>query len=68
MKKLMMVAILAAGAFCITGCEKKSETEQLKDDAVAAAEKAKDKVNDAAKATTQAAGDAVDSLKKALSK
>lgn len=66
MKKLMFAAILTAGAFCMTGCEKKSESEQLKDDAAAMSEKAQKQAGDAANAAGKAAGDAVDSLKKAF--
>ena len=76
MKKLMVAAILVAGSFCITGCEKKSETEQPKADAAVTAEKAQKQAgdavqsaskaaNDAAKSASKAAGDAVDGLKKA---
>ena len=65
MKKLMIAAILVAGSFCITGCDKKSETEQLKADAAATAAKVQKQANDAAKSASKAAGDAVDGLKKA---
>ena len=65
MKKLMIAAILVAGSFCITGCEKKSETEQPKADAAVTAEKAQKQAGDAVQSASKAAGDAVDGLKKA---
>ena len=66
MKKIMCLAAIAAATLCFTGCEKKSESEQLKDDAAKAAQQAQDKAADAAKSAQKAAGNAVDSLKKAL--
>ena len=66
MKKIMCLAAIAAATLCFTGCEKKSDAEQLKDDAAKAAQQAQDKAADTAKSAQKAAGNAVDSLKKAL--
>ena len=68
MKKIMCLAAIAAATLCFTGCEKKSEAEQLKDDAAKVAQQAKDKAADAANSAQQAAGNAVDSLKNTLKK
>lgn len=63
MKKLMILAVLAVAAVCMTGCEKKSELEQFKSDAAAMAEKINEQANAAAKDLDKAANDAAGKLK-----
>lgn len=68
MKKLMFVAVLAAGALCMTGCKEESKTEQAKADVAAAADKVQEKAAAAADATKEAASKAADSAKDAANK
>ena len=64
MKKIMVLAVLAVAAVCMTGCEQKSEAEQAKSDAAAQLEKAKKQGDAAAKDAQKSAGNLLDSAKK----
>ena len=68
MKKLMFVAVLAAGTLCMTGCKEESKTEQAKSDVAAAADKMQEKAAAAADAAKEAAGKAADGAKEAAGK